>query len=87
MGITICDNEINAANSIRFTLVDIEKIRIYIFESGVMFLDIIRNGRKYDLVFTDIYIGDENVLDIVGEMQKTSPDTQAIARRLWRYPA
>ncbi|MGN1102004.1 MAG: LytR/AlgR family response regulator transcription factor [Huintestinicola sp.] len=79
MRIAICDNEINEANNIRFALMDIEKnLEIDIFESGVIFLDSIRGGRRYDLVFMDIYMGDENGLDIVREMQKISPDTQVI---------
>ncbi|MGN0692526.1 MAG: LytR/AlgR family response regulator transcription factor [Oscillospiraceae bacterium] len=53
-------------------------LEIDIFESGVIFLDSIRGGRRYDLVFMDIYMGDENGLDIVREMQKISPDTQVI---------
>ena len=77
--IAICDNEINAANNIRFTLMDIEKNpKIDIFESGASFLESIRDGRKYDLVFTDTRIGDENGLDVIREMQKISPDTQVI---------
>lgn len=79
MRIAICDDEAMDANKIRFALMDIEKnLEIDIFESGVIFLESIKSDRRYDLVFMDIYLGDENGLDIVREMQKLAPDTQVI---------
>lgn len=42
-------------------LMDVENsLDIDIFESGQDFLDRIKGGRQYDLVFMDIYMGDEN---------------------------
>lgn len=79
MRIAICDDEINEANNIRFALMDIENsLEIDVFEKGQEFLDSIEGCRIYDLVFMDVYMGDENGLDIVREMHKLSPDTQVI---------
>ncbi|MGN0597589.1 MAG: LytR/AlgR family response regulator transcription factor [Ruminiclostridium sp.] len=79
MRLAICDDERNDANKIRFALLDVEnRLEIDIFESGQEFLDSIRGGRKYDLVFMDIYMGNENGMDIVRTMQTISPDTQVI---------
>ena len=61
MRIAICDDEINEANNIRFALMDIEnRLEIDIFEKGHEFLDSIKGGRQYDLVFMDVYMGEEN---------------------------
>ena len=79
MRIAICDDERNDANKIRFALLDVEnRLEIDIFESGQDFLDSIKVGRQYDLVFMDIYMGDENGMEIVRAMQAISPDTQVI---------
>ena len=79
MRIAICDDERNDANKIRFALLDVEnRLEIDIFESGQDFLDRIKDGRQYDLVFMDIYMGDENGMDTVRTMQTISPDTQVI---------
>ena len=79
MRIAICDDERNDANKIRFALKDVEnRLEIDIFESGQDFLDSIKDGRQYDLVFMDIYMGDENGMDTVRTMQTISPDTQVI---------
>lgn len=79
MRIAICDDERNDANKIRFALLDVEnRLEIDIFESGQDFLDSIKVGRQYDLVFMDIYMGDENGMEIVRAMRAISPDTQVI---------
>lgn len=79
MRIAICDDERNDANKIWFALKDVEnRLEIDIFESGQDFLDSIKDGRQYDLVFMDIYMGDENGMDTVRAMQAISPDTQVI---------
>lgn len=77
--IAICDDEINEANNIRFALMDIEnRLEIDIFEKGQEFLDSIKGGRQYDLVFMDVYMGEENGMEIVRAMQTISPDIQVI---------
>ena len=79
MRIAICDDDRNDANKIRYALLDVENsLEIDIFESGQAFLDSIKDGRQYVLVFMDIYMGDENGMDIVRTMQTISPDTQVI---------
>lgn len=79
MRIAICDDDRNDANKIRYALLDVEnRLEIDIFESGQDFLDSIKDGRQYDLVFMDIYMGDENGMDTVRTMQTISPDTQVI---------
>lgn len=79
MRIAICDDEINEANNIRFALMDAEsRLEIDIFESGYAFLDSIKGGSQYDLVFMEIFLGNENGMDIVRAMQAISPDTQVI---------
>ncbi len=79
MRIAICDDDRNDANKIRYALLDVEnRLEIDIFESGQDFLDSIKDGRQYDLVFMDIYMGDENGMDTVRAMQTISPDTQVI---------
>ena len=79
MRIAICDDERNDANIIRFALMDVESsLEIDLFESGQDFLDRTKGGRQYDLVFMDIYMGDENGMDTVLAMQTMSPDTQVI---------
>ncbi|MGN0619216.1 MAG: LytR/AlgR family response regulator transcription factor [Ruminiclostridium sp.] len=77
--IAICDDEINEANNIRFALMDIEnRLEIDVFEKGKEFLDCIKGGGQYDLVFMDVYMGKENGMEIVRAMQTISPDTQVI---------
>ena len=79
MRIAICDDDRNDANKIRYALLDVEnRLEIDIFESGQDFLDSIKDGRQYDLVFMDIYMGDENGMDTVRTMHTISPDTQVI---------
>ena len=79
MRIAIVDDDIRAAGKIEFALMDTSKeLQIDKFEQGNAFLQRIKNGVFYDLVFMDIFMGEENGIDIVRRMQKLSPSTQVI---------
>ncbi len=79
MRIAIVDDNIRDAGKIEFALMDIAKdILIDKYESGSAFIEKIKGGVFYDIVFMDVYLGDENGTDIVRSMQEITPSTQVI---------
>lgn len=79
MRIAIVDDDNRDAGKIEFALMDIAKdFHIDKFESGSAFLEKVKGGVFYDIVFMDVYLGEENGTDIVRSMQEITPSTQVI---------
>ena len=79
MRVAVCDDNAKDASSIRFALMGIAgTMEIDCFDSGRTFLGNVKSGAFYDLVFMDIYLGEENGMDIVRSMQEITPATQVI---------
>ena len=79
MRVAVCDDDKKDAGKIEFALLDIGGcLELDIFSDGKDFLEKVRAGALYDLVFMDIFIGEENGVDIVRNMQEISPSTQVI---------
>lgn len=78
MRIAICDDEQQDTEMLRDDLIRmIENVVIDTFETGNTFLSS-AGKQHYDLVFMDIYLREENGIEIIKEMQKISPDTQVV---------
>ena len=79
MKIAICDDNKTDAGKIEFALMDLAAgIEIDTFEKGSELMESIKGGARYDLVFRDIYLGDENGIEIVNELMAVSPSTEVI---------
>lgn len=79
MRVAICDDDRNDANKIKFALMDLAVgIEIDSFENGTDLMESAKSGVRYDLVFMDIYLGDENGVEIVNELKTASPSTEVI---------
>ena len=79
MLIGICDDTRADAEKIRFALMDItDELEMVWFDTGEKLLESIKSGRFYSLIFQDIYLENENGMDIAQEVRKLSPETQVI---------
>ncbi len=79
MRVAICDDNAKDASSIRFALMGIEGgMEIDCYDNGKVFLERVKSGVFYDLVFMDIYMGEENGIDIVRSLLVITPATQVI---------
>ena len=79
MRIAVCDDETRDADKIEFALMDIAgDLEVDKFSSGKDFIRKVKTGSFYDLVFMDIYIGEENGMDVIRSMQEFTPSTQVI---------
>ncbi len=82
MRVAVCDDNAKDASSIRFALMGIAgTMEIDCFDSGRAFLGNVKSGAFYDLVFMDIYLGEENGMDIVRSMLKGSSKNLLSFRR------
>ena len=79
MRIAICDDDKKDIVRIQSAMLGIQdNYQVDTFESGRQFLDALQDGRVYDLLFCDIYLHDENGIDLVKEMQNISPNTAIV---------
>ena len=77
MRIAICDDNRQDIETLRDDLIRIvDNVVIDTFETGKAFLTAAKQQR-YDLVFMDIYLEAENGIEVIKEMRKISPGTQA----------
>ena len=77
MNIAICDDCRRDAESLRDMLMQLnDNLSIERFESGRELLSAAKE-RRYDLVFMDVYLKDENGVDVVRALRSEHPDTQA----------
>ncbi len=78
MKIAICDDNLQDAEGLRDILTRTEGNDVIdLFRTGEEFLSAVRE-RKYDLVFMDIYLRDEDGITVVREMRKISPATDVV---------
>lgn len=79
MQVAICDDEKYEANKIEFALLDVSKdIFIEYFQTGKALLKAVSGGKRFDCVYLDIYIKEENGMDIAYSLQQISPSTEII---------
>ena len=79
MRIAICDDTRSDAEKIRFSLMDItEDLEMKYFSTGVELIESVKNGKVYDIIFQDIYLENENGMEIAQAVKELSPDTQII---------
>ena len=78
MRIGICDDNGKDAQRIRFALSDISpNLEIVCFVTGSELLEAAKET-KFDIVFLDIYLKQENGMDIAAALRQSSPDTQIV---------
>lgn len=79
MLIGICDDTKTDAEKIRFALMDItDELEMVWFDTGEKLIKSVESGKFYSLIFQDIYLENENGMDIAQEVRKLSPETQVI---------
>ena len=79
MRIAICDDTKTDAEKIRFSLMDItDALEMEYFPTGAELIESIKNGSVYTIIFQDIYLENENGMDIAKAVKELSPDTQII---------
>lgn len=79
MLVAICDDTQADAEKIRFSLMDIaDDLETVWFGTGTKLLESIRGGAFYSVIFQDIFLENENGMDIVRAVKELSPNTQII---------
>ena len=79
MRIAVCDDDKDEISKLQWALFDIQgNYRVDTYQSGSALIDAVKQGEKYDLLFCDIYMNNENGIDTATEMQKISPDTAIV---------
>lgn len=79
MRIAICDDTKTDAEKIRFSLMDItDELEMDYFPTGNELMESIKSGKAYSIIFQDIYLENENGMDIARAVKELSPDTQII---------
>ena len=79
MLIAICDDSKVDAEKIRFSLMDItDDLEIKYFPTGVELIDSVKKGNAYSIIFQDIFLENENGMDIAKAVKELSPETQII---------
>ena len=79
MLIAICDDSKTDAEKIRFSLMDItDNLEMKYFPTGAELIESIKKGNIYSIIFQDIYLENENGMDVAKEVKELTPDTQII---------
>ena len=79
MQIAICDDTNADAEKIRFSLMDIaDDLEMKYFSTGAKLIESIQKGNLYSIIFQDIYLENENGMDIARTVKELSPDSQII---------
>ena len=79
MQIAICDDCKAEAEKIRFSLMDIaQDLEMEYFSTGADLIESVKKGKSYSIVFQDIYLENENGMEIARVVKELSPDTQII---------
>ena len=78
MRIGICDDNGKDAQRIAFVLSDISpNLEIVCFDTGSALLDAAKD-KSFDLVFLDVFLKQENGMDVAVTLRQSSPDTQIV---------
>ncbi|MBQ9459145.1 MAG: response regulator transcription factor [Oscillospiraceae bacterium] len=79
MRIAVCDDEKGEIEKLEKIIFSIQgNYQVDTYQSGGALLESVRQGSEYALLFCDIYLGDENGLDVAKEMQRLSPGTAVV---------
>lgn len=79
MLIAICDDTKADAEKIRFSLMDItDDLEMKYFSTGAELIESVKKGNIYSIIFQDIYLENENGMDIARAVKELSPDSQII---------
>ena len=79
MRIAICDDERSDAAKIEFTISDLtQDTTVDYYASGKELLSKINKVEPYDCIFMDIYIDQENGMDVAREIKEMYPDVEII---------
>lgn len=79
MLIAICDDSKTDAEKIRFSLMDItDELEMKYFATGAELIESVKKGYAYSIIFQDIFLENENGMDIAKAVRELSPDTQII---------
>ena len=77
--IAVCDDEKGEIEKLEKIIFSIQgNYQVDTYQSGGALLESVRQGSEYALLFCDIYLGDENGLDVAKEMQRLSPGTAVV---------
>ena len=79
MRIGICDDSALDAQKIAFALADISPgMEITCFQMGGALLEAVKEEPPFDLVFLDIYLKNENGMEIAERLRQQSPGTEIV---------
>lgn len=79
MRIGICDDNAADAKKIAFALEDVSAdLKLFCYDSGAALLDAVKGGAAFDLVFLDIFLAQENGMEIAEELRRISPETDLV---------
>ena len=79
MRIGTCDDNPSDAQKIAFALADISPgIHMTCYETGSALLEAAKDDAAFDLVFLDIYLKQENGMEIAEQLRRVSPNTEIV---------
>lgn len=79
MRIAVCDDEKIEIEKLRGLIFDmLDNYQVDTYQSGKALVDAMRQGAEYDLAFLDIYMNDENGLDVAREVQAIASETPIV---------
>ena len=79
MIIAICDDERDEVYHLQNMIFNIQgDYRVDCFQEGKDLLEAVQNGKVYDLLFCDIYMKEENGIDVARKLLELSPKTAVV---------
>ena len=79
MIIAICDDELDEVHNLQNIIFNIQgDYRVDCFQDGKTLLEAVQNGQAYDLLFCDIYMKEENGIDVACKLLALSPQTAVV---------
>lgn len=79
MLIAICDDDRDEIYKIERMVFNVQgDYRVDCFQDGKTLLDTVQNGTAYDLLFCDIYMKEENGVEVAKKLLKLSPQTAVV---------
>ena len=79
MIIAICDDERDEVRNLQNMIFNIQgDYRVDCFQDGKTLLEAVQDGKAYDLLFCDIYMKEENGIDVARRLLALSPQTAVV---------
>ena len=79
MIIAICDDERDEVHNLQNMIFNIQgDYRVDCFQDGKDLLQAVQSGKTYDLLFCDIYMKEENGIDVARKLLALSPQTAVV---------